>query len=132
MARTEEIGERCKHLIFEDRRLTLRQKQLLADLVDNPLLVVDVGMYEKRFDIAASTARADLTRLVSLNFLLTEFSAKKQVFCFAPISPACLPAALQPQLLLQARKLEAGALVGRCMIGSPVERKVQAYGQVRD
>lgn len=84
VARTEEIGERCKHLIFEDRRLTLRQKQLLADLVDNPLLVVDVGMYEKRFDIAASTARADLTRLVSLNFLLTEFSAKKQVFWLRP------------------------------------------------
>ena len=92
MARTEEIGERCKHLIFEDRRLTLRQKQLLADLVDNPLLVVDVGMYEKRFDIAASTARADLTRLVSLNFLLTESRPRNRYSA----SPRYLPRACQP------------------------------------
>ena len=85
MARTEEIGERCKHLIFEDRRLTLRQKATACrSRSTTPCSYVDVGMYEKRFDIAASTARADLTRLVSLNFLLTEFSAKKQVFWLRP------------------------------------------------
>lgn len=84
VARIEKADTRCKQAVAQDGRLTLRQKQLLADLVDDPSRVIDVGSYKRRFDIAASTARGDLTHLVSLNYLLTEFSAKKQVFRLRP------------------------------------------------
>lgn len=80
VGRIDEADARCKNFIAQDGRLTLRQKQLLISMVDDPDLVIDVGSYEKRFDIATSTARNDLTNLVHLNLLLTGFHGKKQLF----------------------------------------------------
>ncbi|MEG0792097.1 MAG: hypothetical protein RSG23_10775 [Gordonibacter sp.] len=78
--RIDEADTCCKHLISQDCRLTLRQKQLLETMVDDPSLVIDVSSYQSRFDVAASTARNDLTRLVSLNLLFSEFRNKRQLF----------------------------------------------------
>lgn len=86
----DEVDERCKQLIAQDGRLTLRQKQLLADLVDDPARMVDVASYKKRFDIATSTARSDLVRLVALNLLSTEFQNKKQRFWLRTDAPRVL------------------------------------------
>ncbi|WP_270297751.1 hypothetical protein [Eggerthella sinensis] len=82
--RVEASDERCKRMIEEDGRLGLRQKNLLHDMIDDPTLIIDVSSYERRFDIATSTARTDLTRLVSLNLLFTEFRNNKQFFWLRP------------------------------------------------
>lgn len=82
--RIDEADAHCKKIIAQDCRLTLRQKQLLEAMIDNPDLIIDVSTYESRFDVVASTARNDLTRLVSLNLLFSEFKNKKQLFWARP------------------------------------------------
>lgn len=76
----ERENARKRRLVNEDGRLTLRQKQVLCALIDQPNNPVDVDSHSKQFDIAPSTARADLNRLVSLGYLSTEYRGKKQVF----------------------------------------------------
>lgn len=95
VSRIDEADDRCRRLIDQDGRLTLRQKQLLDDLVDDPTRAVDVASYEKRFDVATSTARGDLVRLVSLNLLSTEFQGKKQLFRLRPDAPRIISEAAE-------------------------------------
>ena len=82
--RIEHQNARCKHLVEGDGRFTLRQKQVLCELIDDPTRSLDVREYETRFDVAPSTARSDLTKLVSTHCLMTEFHGKKQVFWIRP------------------------------------------------
>lgn len=76
-------GER-KDLIMKDYRLSHRQKELVCAMIDDPHLTAEVGSYAERFDIATSTARDDLNRLVALKLCFTEFRGKKQVFWARP------------------------------------------------
>lgn len=78
--RLVEREERCLGAIGEDRRLNHRQRQQLAALLSRPADRVEVGAYARAFDVATSTARADLTGLVALGYCLTEMEGKKQVF----------------------------------------------------
>lgn len=82
--------EARKGAIADDFRLTHRQQRILCDMVDDPRLSVDVSTYATRFDIAVSTAREDLNRLVSLGFCLTEMRGKKQVFWPRAVAPSAV------------------------------------------
>lgn len=84
VSKAEEQVNQQKSLISEDCRLNHRQKQLLVEMIDDPELTIDIGEFQDYFEVAGSTAREDLLKLISLNFLSSEFQGKKQVFWARP------------------------------------------------
>lgn len=75
-----EAGER----IGADFRLNHRQQDLLRSLLADPALAMDVETYRRRFDVALTTARDDLNRLVTLQWCTTAYEGKRQVFWLSP------------------------------------------------
>lgn len=75
-----EAGER----IGADFRLNHRQQDLLRSLLADPTLAMDVETYRRRFDVALTTARDDLNRLVTLQWCTTAYEGKRQVFWLSP------------------------------------------------
>lgn len=53
-----------------DARLTLRQKSLLKSLSESPMPGISAAEHSQQCDIAASTAYADLHKLVTLGYLI--------------------------------------------------------------
>ena len=45
---------------------------------------MDVETYRRRFDVALTTARDDLNRLVTLQWCTTAYEGKRQVFWLSP------------------------------------------------
>lgn len=70
--------------IGADFRLNHRQQDLLRSLLANPALAMDVETYRRRFDVALTTARDDLNRLVALQWCTTAYEGKRQVFWLSP------------------------------------------------
>lgn len=78
--KAHEQDENSREAIAADGRLTLRQKSLLQQLVDEPNKTFTLVDYQHRFDIALSTARADVEGLVSMRLLEGEFEGKRRVY----------------------------------------------------
>ncbi len=76
--------ERRREAIVANRTLNHRQQQLLLDLLERPTLELDAAEYGHRYDIVASTAYADLQKLVSRGFLVTDSQNKVRTFRSAP------------------------------------------------
>lgn len=70
--------------IGADFRLNHRQQDLLRSLLADPALAMDVETYRRRFDVALTTARDDLNRLVTLQWCTTAYEGKRQVFWLSP------------------------------------------------
>lgn len=70
--------------ISADFRLNHRQQDLLRSLLADPTLAMDVETYRRRFDVALTTARDDLNRLVALQWCTTAYEGKRQVFWLSP------------------------------------------------
>lgn len=70
--------------IGADFRLNHRQQDLLRSLLADPTLAMDVETYRRRFDVALTTARDDLNRLVTLQWCTTAYEGKRQVFWLSP------------------------------------------------
>lgn len=78
--KAREADEARKATIAADGRLTLRQKSFLQSLVDDPNKPFTLVDYQQRFDIALSTARADMEGLVRMRWLEDEFEGKRRVY----------------------------------------------------
>lgn len=72
--------EQRKQEASRDFRLNHRQARLVHAMIDEPGLRTDVASYRKRFDVALTTARDDLNRLVDLQYCATAYEGKRQVF----------------------------------------------------
>ena len=79
LAEEEELALR-KQRASLDYRLNHRQVALAHRMIDDPALTIDVGSYRKQFDVALTTARDDLKRLVELEYCATAYEGKRQVF----------------------------------------------------
>lgn len=79
LAAEEEMALR-KQRISLDYRLNHRQVALAHRMIDDPTLVIDVGSYRQQFDVALTTARDDLKRLVELDYCRTAYQGKRQIF----------------------------------------------------
>ena len=75
-----ELDAAHKEAIAADGRLTLRQKSLLQSLVDDPNRTFTLVDYQQRFDIALSTARADVEGLINMRWLEDEFEGKRRIY----------------------------------------------------
>ena len=78
--RVREADEAHKQIVSADGRLTLRQKSFLLDLMDDPGRGFVLADYQHQFDIALSTARADVEGLVSMRWLDDGFEGKRRVY----------------------------------------------------
>ena len=76
--------ERRREAIVANRTLNHRQQRLLLDLLEHPTLTLDAAEYGHRYGIVASTAYADLQKLVSRGFLVTDSQNKVRTFKGAP------------------------------------------------
>ena len=76
--------ERRRELIRANHTLNHRQQEFLLELVDRPTTTLDAAEYSRRHDIAASTAYADLQKLVDRGLLTVETSGKARTFRRAP------------------------------------------------
>lgn len=78
--KAREQDEASKEAIAADGRLTLRQKSFLQTLIDSPVRAFTLVDYQHEFDIALSTARADVEGLVNMRLLEDEFEGKRRVY----------------------------------------------------
>ncbi len=79
LAEEEELALRKRRASL-DYRLNHRQVALAHRMIDDPTLTIDVGSYRQQFDVALTTARDDLKRLVELEYCATAYEGKRQVF----------------------------------------------------
>lgn len=66
--------------IKADERLNMRQKSLLADLVEDMTRRVDLKQYEERFEVAHSTALSDMQGLVRFGYAEQRYEGRKLTF----------------------------------------------------
>lgn len=78
-ALTSEDARRCA-IVEADWRLNARHKELLCELVRHPEQAVDALTYERRFEVAMSTAHTDLAGLARLGFVRAQTVGRKQVY----------------------------------------------------
>ena len=76
--------ERRRETIRASHTLNHRQQELLLELVAQPTTSIDAAAYGRRHDIAASTAYADLQKLVDRGLLTAQTSGRARAFKCAP------------------------------------------------
>ena len=89
----EQRSERLREAAAFDARLNHRQRDLLAELVENPEAEVDARTHASRHDVSLVTARNDLQKLVDFDYLYrrcADHTDKTTVFAACPDLPAKL------------------------------------------
>lgn len=79
-----ELAQRRRDAIRTSCTLNHRQQAFVLSLVDEPGLCLGASDYERRYDVAPSTAYADLQKLVDRGLLTVEMAGKTRRFKASP------------------------------------------------
>ena len=85
-----ELTQKRRDTVCASCMLNHRQQAFVLLLVDKPGLCVGAADYERRYDVAASTAYADLQKLVDRGLLVIEMQGKTRMFKASPSFGAML------------------------------------------
>lgn len=79
-----ELTQRRRNAIQTSCTLNHRQQAFVLSLVDDPGLCLSALEYERRYDVAPSTAYADLQKLADRGLLVVEMRGKTRMFKASP------------------------------------------------
>lgn len=75
-----ELTQKRRDTVRTSCTLNHRQQAFVLDLIGQPELRISAPEYERRYDVAASTAYADLQKLVDRGLLVIEMQGKTRTF----------------------------------------------------